>query len=514
MRVLFFMRNFSGYFRQFEPALRELLERGHQVHVVRDRKDEMRGEQWAEALQADHPAFTWSKALHPRTDSWSDLKRQVRLTTDYLYFLQPEYEQSTELVRRARRRAPDRIVRLMDSPDARLRRPAAVHLITRVLRAIESATPSSRALRRFIRGHQPDVVLLTPHLMPGSPQQEVLRAAMDAGFRTGLCVASWDNLSSKQLIRVVPDVVTVWNETQKREALDIHGLPPGCVTMTGAQVYDPWFDWQPRSRESFCARVGLPADRPYLLYAAGALFPASITEAQFVVERWLPALRASEHAQLREAAVLVRPHPKRFEEWSAAEFDGFGPLALWPREGRMPVDEAARADFYDSIYHSAGVFGVNTSAMIEAGIVGKRVHTLLVPEFEGSQHGTLHFRYLTEAGGGLLVEALDLDQHLDQLADSVRAGGAAPDANREFVEAFVRPQGIDQPAASVFADTIERVAALGPARPARKPLRHRALRVALEPVRLGFRHWGATRLRRNRRRRKAARAAARAAGAG
>lgn len=505
------MRNFSGYFRQFEPAVRELLERGHEVHVVRDRKDEMRGEQWAESLQTDHSTFTWSKAPHPRTDSWSDLKRQVRLTSDYLYFLRPEYEQSSELVRRARRRAPDRIVRLMDDPGSRWRRPTTMRRIERTLRCIDDATPSSRALRAFIREREPDIVLLTPHLMPGSPQQEVLRAAMDAGLRTGLCVASWDNLSSKQLIRVVPDVVTVWNDVQKREALEIHGLPEDRIATTGAQVYDPWFTWRPRGRETFCARVGLPADRPFVLYAAGALFPAEITEAQFVVERWLPALRASKRPELRDLAVLVRPHPKRFDEWSAARFAGLGRVALWPQEGRMPVDEEARADFFDSIHHCAGAIGVNTSAMIEAGIVGKRVHTLLVPEFEGSQHGTLHFRYLTN--GGLLLEARDMDEHLAQLAESVRAGGCAQNGNRPFIEAFVRPQGIGHPASAVFADTIEGIAALGPVRHARAPLGRSALRVGLEPVRLGFQHWGATRQRRNRRRRKAERAATKATAA-
>ena len=33
--------------------------------------------------------------------------------------------------------------------------------------------------------------------------------------------------------------------------------------MTGTQCYDQWFGRRPsRTREQFCARVGLPADRP------------------------------------------------------------------------------------------------------------------------------------------------------------------------------------------------------------------------------------------------------------
>ncbi len=497
MRILFFMRNFSGYFRQFEPALEALLEEGHEVIVARDRKDEMRGVEWANAMQREYPRFKIERTGHPRSDPWGDLKRQIRLTLDYLQFLDASYADTTELVLRARRRAPDRVVRAMERPGTPLRRPSVVHAITRALRTIEAATPSNPAIRKLIAGIDPDVVLLTPHLMPGSHHPDYLRASMDLGLPSVLCVASWDNLSSKQIIRIRPDAVTVWNETQKREAVEIHSLDPETVHVTGAQVYDQWFDWPERPREEFCARVGLPADRPFILYAAGALFPAPITEAEWFVT-WLRALRECAHPELREAAVLVRPHPKRFEQWAEIPLDQFEHVSLWPREGRMPVERDAKQDFYDSIAHSHGVVGINTSAMIEAGIVGKRVHTVLVPEFTGSQHGTLHFRYLAEVGGGLLSEATSLDEHFDQLAETFAAGGSDRGANRGFLEAFVRPQGLDRPSTPVFVETIERAAAIGKRTPPRLSPPRWALRTALKPVRIGFAVWGDRRQQRNR----------------
>ena len=331
VRIVLFMHSFSGYFRQFEPALRELLQRGHEVHVVRDREDTMRGEHWAQSLRAEFPAFTWNEAPPAESDSWYALKRLVRPVSDYLYFLRPEYGQSGELVRRARKRAPRRVRNVLDDPRSRWRRPANLRRASRALSIVDGAMPVSSVLRDFIREQKPDVVLLTPHLMPGSLQQDALRAALDAGMPTAMCIASWDNLSSKQLIRVVPDVVTVWNETQRGEASTIHGLPADRVVVTGAQAYDPWFDCTPRPREEFCAQVGLPTGRPYVLYVGGALFGADITEAEFVLERWLPALRRSEHAELREVGVLIRPHPKRFDEWAALELGGMGAVSLWPQ---------------------------------------------------------------------------------------------------------------------------------------------------------------------------------------
>jgi hypothetical protein len=39
--------------------------------------------------------------------------------------------------------------------------------------------------------------------------------------------------------------------------------------------------------------------------------------------------------------------------------------------------------------------GINTSAQIEAGLIGRPVYTVLLPEFWDNQEGTLHFAYLT-----------------------------------------------------------------------------------------------------------------------
>ena len=113
----------------------------------------------------------------------------------------------------------------------------------------------------------------------------------------------------------------------------------------------------------------------------------------------------------------MRPHPQNAAQWEhvdlAAEFEG---VALWPRTGVNPIGGVARADYFDSIYHCEAVVGVNTSAMIESGIIGRPVYSVTVDDFAATQEGTLHFQHLKHAGGGLLHLAGDLDEHLEQLA--------------------------------------------------------------------------------------------------
>ena len=49
------------------------------------------------------------------------------------------------------------------------------------------------------------------------------------------------------------------------------------------------------------------------------------------------------------------------------------------------------------MYYSAAVVGLNTSAFIEAAVVGKPVLTITLPEISTfNQEGTLHFRYLAD----------------------------------------------------------------------------------------------------------------------
>ena len=51
------------------------------------------------------------------------------------------------------------------------------------------------------------------------------------------------------------------------------------------------------------------------------------------------------------------------------------------------------------------VVGINTSALIEAAILGKRSFTVADPRYQKTQEGTFHFQYLTN--GGILEKAPD-----------------------------------------------------------------------------------------------------------
>jgi hypothetical protein len=299
---------------------------------------------------------------------------------------------------------------------------------------------------------------------------------MELGIRNIFAVASWDHLSSKGELTFSPQQAIVWNDTQKRELVDLHHQDPSRIIVTGSQVFDEWFDRQPSlTREAFCARVGLRPDRPILLYLCSALLEGSAPESEFVV-RWAKHLRASGHPVLRDCGILIRPHFKRGDEWRTVDFSGLGNIVCWPPAGDVPVDAQSKTDYFDSMYYATAAVGLNTSAMIEAGIVGRPVHTVLLPELRDNQEGTIHFHYLLKGPDALLRATRSLDDHARDLAAVLSGHDPDPERSRRFVKSFVRPGPAGVSATSNVVAAVEALAAAPAPEPAPVPGWTRAVR--------------------------------------
>ncbi len=453
MRVLFFMRS-NIYARNFESTLRLLADRGHQVHIVAETHEHLDPTDLLGRLCREYPGLTQGRPPAPASARWVGFGIELRKGLDYLRYFRPEYRNAPKLRLRAELKMP-----LFASAGFWQRlvpTPAGRSMLARLLGIANRAVPVDKAIAAFVRDQRPDLVVVTPLVEPGSPQSEYLRAARSLGIPTALSVYSWDNLTNKGLIHDALDLVTVWNEPMKREATTLHGVQASRVAVTGAVAYDHWFSWAPRDdRDAFCARIGLDPRRPYILYLCSSRFIAP-DEGPFV-RTWIEDIRNRSEI-LRGAGVLVRPHPQNAAAWRDADLSALGNVAISPREGANPADEESRADYYDSIYHSAAVVGVNTSAQIESAIVGRAVHAAYAPEFRDTQDGTLHFHHLRNAKDGVLQVASSLEEHVAQLERSVRDPALHRETCRRFVEAFVRPHGIGEPAAPRLVAALEAAA--------------------------------------------------------
>jgi hypothetical protein len=462
--VLFFMLA-TNYDRVFENFLRALLERGHHVEVLVDieKRRAVQGSGLVfDQLESEYPRRFAAGVAPKRTDPWLRRATAWRLALDWLRFLEPEFEHATALRERARGRVP-RLIRLLLERTPLGRDESRARFVRR-LRAAEAALPVSGRLRELIACRSPDVVLVSPLVGLGSAQADYLRAARSLGIPVMLPVASWDNLTNKGRLRDVPDGTIVWNALQVEEAVRLHDLPRESVEATGAHAFDHWFEWEPStSYEAFCAKVGIGADSPMILYVGSSTFIAK-DEVGYVRD-WVAALRASKHEELHRCSIVVRPHPQHFAQW--AHVDLAPGVVVFPQGGVAPIAEQAKADYYDSLYHCRAVVGINTSAQVEAAIVRRPVLTFLDPRFRTTQEGTLHFEYLTGSDeAGVVTVARSWEEHLDHLAAAIADPEAARPRLEGFLRSFVRPHGLDVPAAPRAASAVERTALAREARPA------------------------------------------------
>lgn len=450
MRIYVSLQN-AWYGKNIEPVLQVLLERGHQIVIgVVEQGEE---QAWLDKLAS--PARKATVASAPRRlDRWAKTADQLRHVIDYLHFLGPSFDRIPYLRLRRRGELPVLAASLIRQHQLRygMRRRLALWWLKRV----DESLPPDPAIVKHLRDHRPDVLVVCPLLGPDTEQHEYVRAAKHLRIPTVYAVHSWDNLSSKGLIRLRPESIAVWNDIQSREAAELHHQPRRRIAVTGAYPFDEWFKTKPSlSRAEFLEQAGLPTDRPFILYLCSALYFAKDQPEVDFVRDWLTRLRASGDEHLRGAAVMIRPHPKRADQFIERNWLGDDKLtAIWPSRGEMPHSPERHQAFFNSLYHADAVVGLNTSAMIEAAIVGRQVHAILHERYQVSQQSTYHFGYLSDQEHGLLRLADCWETHFAQLGEALAGTDGAKRVAR-FVDAFIRPPDRNRTASALMADEIE-----------------------------------------------------------
>jgi hypothetical protein len=477
MKFLFVMSH-PGYVRNNEPTLRALAERGHSITLgfnkaLRDESDRL-----AEELVAAHPTMNY-RAMPNRRDAWAPVAALVRGCMDYLRYFDPDYDNADALRKRIEERLP-RFVRATFE-NLKLRKHAARRrLMHRSLAAIERAIPTDPQIDQVLVREGPDALIVTPLVNFNSSQTDWVKSAKARGIPTCLAVFSWDNLTNKGHIRIVPDRLTVWNPLQAEEAIRYHGVEKEKIRVTGAQCFDKWFDRSPSlDREAFLAPTGLDPSAPYILYLCSSPFVGGAAEAEFVTD-WLSALRRSANVDVRNVAVMIRPHPQNAQIWKGVDLSDLGPVSLFPAAGSNPVDKRRQDEYFHSIFFSCAVVGINTSAMVESGIIGRPVITVRDSRFAARQEGTLHFHHLVRCR---LLHIADNIEASTSLVDAALKGELFDQADSdEFIAAFIRPHGRDLPATPFCVEAFEEVGALDVAPERARLLSSAAIRAAIWPM--------------------------------
>jgi hypothetical protein len=450
MKIVFVLRNVAN-FRHFDEVVRHFNQQGHLVKIVfeQDSKENTSDRAIQECIAETDTVefeFVGKKAVR-----WWQLRRRVRnLIRDwicYAFYFKPEHP-SRSLNWRFKKYLPRPMqwaTRI--SP---LNKLLVSERVLRFLQKIQPHLPLDAGIVQSLKAYSPDVVLSSPFIKRSTLDVEYIRAALALRIPAIVAVLSWDNLTSRGTFHAVPDAIFLWNQALKKEAVELHGLPAERIVVTGAPTFDFWFAMQPQmSREEFCKMVGLQAAQPYIVYL-GSSWSIAQDERAFMRE-FADALASC--PSTRAVQILMRPHPLNAEVWQDFVAEN---ICVWPRAGQWPDNLDARQEYFETLYHSSAVMGVNTSAFLDAAVVDKPCVTAITSHYQQTQGGRGHFAHLVN--GNFIEMVSTLEAAAATIGDVISGHDKRAVQRRKFVEDFVRPQGMDQSASKVFADAVTKVA--------------------------------------------------------
>jgi hypothetical protein len=461
MKILFCYTHVYIWF-SIDAVARRLCDRGHAVSVLFDEDKNVR---WSRRFLVDYKAAPYHVGLLMRRQGlWRKILVVTRELFNYRAYLTIRQPTSPVLVERWRKYLPKWLRSLVRYPMVKWL--LCTDIGSWGLRFLEKVAPPARAILQELDQFKPDAVIAAYTILEKAEEVEYVKAARSLGIPTAVAVPSWDNLTTKGTIQIMPDRMFVWNRTQVKEAVDLHGMTAEQVVCTGAPRYDPWFGMRSTaSREAFCHQVGLRPEQQFLVYLCSSKFIAG-DETTFIRE-FAEALGRQERLKPDRFALLVRPHPQNLEFWKDFSLPS-GNVVVWPTDLNRITDQARVAqDFYHTLLYGIGVVGINTSAFIEAAIVDKPCIALGTERYHYTQLGIPHFQYLLDAG--FLEVPRTLDETIQVIQGLVDGKDPRKEQRRQFVKDFVRPCGLETPASQVMADAIEALAVMGRSPRRRRP---------------------------------------------
>jgi hypothetical protein len=326
-------------------------------------------------------------------------------------------------------------------------------VIQSLLRYIEGIIPPDVGIVKHIKDYKPEVVIAGPANMRYSEEIEYIKAGKSLNIPTLIPVYSWDNLMTKGLFHVIPDLLVVWNSLQKKEAEEFQNIPSEKIIITGSPFFDKWFGNIKKFRIAktyFYNKLGLEKNVKYVVYLGSS---ANIAyDETWIITNLAQEFKKSNDNNVKKMVILVRPHPANAKIYEKLNHSN---VIVWPKEGILAGTDNSLSDFYNTLYYSIGTIGINTSAMIDAVILDKPCITFLTDEYEQTQIEALHFQYLYNYRVLYIVKSTK--KCIDTVARLSEGFDSKKEIRHRFVREFIRPNGLAQSAGEIIAQAIERI---------------------------------------------------------
>ncbi len=243
MKILYVILSVA-HFAANEPIIKYLYAQGHTIEVLFDPHwsniwSKSRSEHVIQASMAQMPGLRRALSIQ-RMDQWTRFLINTRELLSYSSYL--NRKEQSEFYLKRQEGYLYRPVRWTVRHSRLARSLVACNWTQSTLRAFEWLAPPYHKITHWLKDNRPDIVVASPGNLRFPPEVEYLKAAKAIGIPTVIPVFSWDNLTTKGLYHIIPDLLLAWNQTQVDEANRIHRVPRDRTVITGAPVFDGWLN--------------------------------------------------------------------------------------------------------------------------------------------------------------------------------------------------------------------------------------------------------------------------------
>ncbi|MDZ4296250.1 MAG: hypothetical protein U1A16_02675, partial [Patescibacteria group bacterium] len=284
-----------------------------------------------------------------------------------------------------------------------------------IVRALDYALVRDDTYAPLFDRYKPDLVFCA-HLFD-EPEVHLVREARRRGVRTAGLVNSWDKVTARAIMRLLPDQLIVFNEVVKDEVMAHNEMAAQDIYVAGQPNYDGHFQPVPSPREDLFSRIGLsPASRLIVYAPMGSAFSDADWDMTDLLERF------AEGGQFGPgAALLVRFQPNDFIDEAELRkrpwlhYDYPGRRFSGERGVDWDMDSRDLQHLIDTLYHSALLICYASSMSVDAAIFDKPVINInfeIRPSARRSKSPTqfyrrTHYAKALATGGIRLVSSSD-----------------------------------------------------------------------------------------------------------
>jgi CDP-glycerol glycerophosphotransferase (TagB/SpsB family) len=315
--------------------------------------------------------------------------------------------------------------------------------VRKAVRFLDYHLVKNATYNRYFDLYKPQAVLLA-HLFD-EPELRLLREAKKRGVTTIGFINSWDKVTARCILRLLPDKAIVFNDIVKSEMMEYNEMDEKNIFVSGLPQYDSYFtDREYAPREELFKKLHLDPEKKLIVYAPlGRSFGASDWDVIDLLYRL-----QGEGKFGADAAVLVRFQPNDFLDEAELKkrphliYDYPGIRFSGTRGVDWDMNAEHLKHLRDTLHHISLLVCYASSVSIDAAVFDKPIininfETRKVDSFEKAStkyYSFTHYKKALRAGGIRLV------QNEGELVDWANQYLANPSIDREGRQRLVAEQ--------------------------------------------------------------------------